>query len=493
MLVGQVGGHGARGQIVRLVLAATFAAVGCDAQPPASGPTATAPAPSAIASPSPAIPTLTKVTLEPARAERAVLGPGGGVIEVTDTAGTSYVLEIPPGALWQEMPILAAPLNSIAGLPGAAEVAAGVHLEPEGLVLRAAATLTIVRAAPLQRATIAFAYAADLVDPHLYPAPRNSQTAVLRIARFSGYGLLQATEPATTVEELARTIPWELPDGASARALGTIAAALDRAGAGRTQAINLALAQWLDDGLAPLGADFGAMATWDDAAFFDLGLRIRSELALWDYVSALATLTGVTIDSLLETRISNLAVAAGTHAIEVTNAACGTSPVEDLALVRIPDIVQWLTWAAQRGLSARDPLLGADHVARNLCAAVRFLPAGGVVFPDSLRPGETGTLALAIGLQVDGEVEVHAIGTYGIEVIADGTASEATTVGTTDGVGRWTGDFSWASAAAGLRLEIRACLPAPLDAACAVATVVRGAAPASPSRTTSPSALPGAS
>jgi hypothetical protein len=423
------------------------------------------------------VPTLTKVTLEPARAETAVLGPAGGTLEVTDAAGTTYLLEVAPGALWEETSIVAAPLNSIAGLPPSAEVAAGLHLTPEGLLLRDAATLTITRRAAVQRATLGFAYRDDLEDPFRYPAGRNSQSAVFRITHFSGYGLLQATEPATTVEELGLAIPWEPPDGAADRALGEIAAVIDSSGPNRNQAINEALRRWLDDGLAPLADEFGQMNAWNEGEFFELGVRIRSDLALWDYVAALATLVGVTIGSVLTTRVSNLAVAVGSHAVQVTNSNCIASPPAVLALLRIPEIGGWLGWAAERGISQRDESLGAAFVADNLCVAVRFLPTGGVVFPESVQPGQTGTLALAVGLQVNGVAEVHAIGRYDVKVVPTGTSPGGDAIGSTDDVGRWSRDFTWAPGGAGLRLDIDACLPAPLGSVCDAETVTRGATP----------------
>ncbi len=67
----------------------------------------------------------------------------------TGTDGSHYSLEIPAGALVEEIEIRMTPITSMQGLPLNEGLAAGVQLEPEGMTFYDIVTLTIDPAEPL--------------------------------------------------------------------------------------------------------------------------------------------------------------------------------------------------------------------------------------------------------------------------------------------------------------------------------------------------------
>ena len=460
-------------------LAATVGFSACSGTPSGSGPAPSGGPVGSASATAPAIevPALQNVTLEPERASTAVIGPEGGTLDARDAGGTSYRLVIPPDALAEATEILAVPVRAIAGLPTEAEVGAGIHFAPEGLVFREAATLTITAATGTDRARLPFAYSGDLVSPFRYLGTADGSAFTLEIVHFSGYGLLEATTSATSAAELGLLIPWEPPAGPADRALGEIANVIDGTAPDRAQVINDALRRWLENGFEPLIGAFLASDTWNDGDHADQGVRIRADFELWDYVGKLVTLGGVTVDPALANRSVALAASAGAHAISVANTDCFVSPVSLLAYLRIPDLGHWLGWAVERGLSALDPWLDPSYVTDNLCVEVAFNPEGFTRFPDDIAPGNVGQLAIEVGLKVDGGAEGYGIGRYEVEVVPTGTIPLGTLTASTDLAGRFTHPFQWDPAQESMRLAISVCLPSPLERVCVEDTITRGADP----------------
>ena len=116
-------------------------------------------------------------------------------ITATGADGTSYTLDIPAGALIGLEQVTLTPLSAVGGLPLSGGVAAGVELEPHGLVLLKQATLTIESPdlGPLAQQT-PFYFHGGGEDFHLYPVllPEPGDTAdVVRlpIDHFSTPGI----------------------------------------------------------------------------------------------------------------------------------------------------------------------------------------------------------------------------------------------------------------------------------------------------------------
>jgi hypothetical protein len=75
----------------------------------------------------------------------AVIGPDGGKIATTGADGARYELSIPPGALVLATEIAIIPITTIRGAPVQVKNMPGIIIEPEGIVLREIATLTITK------------------------------------------------------------------------------------------------------------------------------------------------------------------------------------------------------------------------------------------------------------------------------------------------------------------------------------------------------------
>ncbi|HET7012161.1 MAG TPA: hypothetical protein VFI11_15400 [Anaerolineales bacterium] len=82
-------------------------------------------------------------TVDEGAAASARIGPDGGRLAATGADGSQYSLDIPAGALVEEVEVRMIPIASMEGLPLAEGLAAGVRLEPEGMSFYDFVTLTI--------------------------------------------------------------------------------------------------------------------------------------------------------------------------------------------------------------------------------------------------------------------------------------------------------------------------------------------------------------
>lgn len=73
------------------------------------------------------------VKLEPENRTEATIGRDGGVLTATNSAGLTFTLDVPPGAVPGDITIAMTPVQSIENLPFAGGLAAAVSLEPSGL------------------------------------------------------------------------------------------------------------------------------------------------------------------------------------------------------------------------------------------------------------------------------------------------------------------------------------------------------------------------
>jgi hypothetical protein len=146
-------------------------------------------------------------TLEPAQSATSQLTIVGGTVTATSADGTVYTLRIPFGALLSPEQITMTPLESVSGVPMSSPSLAGVDLEPDGLVLQKAATLTITPPAPIPvtKQTV-FTAAADGSNYHAYPLETSTETITVDLNHFCLYDV----HPATSDEQDA--VATHVPD-----------------------------------------------------------------------------------------------------------------------------------------------------------------------------------------------------------------------------------------------------------------------------------------
>lgn len=187
--------------------------------PPAPGPFG--PAPGAPANPAPAPPPPpepgapqppddgpaqpvdVQPTLDTERAAVGDIGPEGGTLEATAADGTAFRLSVPEGALFSTEQVTMTPVAGVAGMPLSGGLAGAVDLQPDGLALQEAATLTITppEPVPLEEQT-GVSWHGGGEDFHLHPL-LPGEPVVLPLAHFSAAGLARATQ-AERDAQLAR-------------------------------------------------------------------------------------------------------------------------------------------------------------------------------------------------------------------------------------------------------------------------------------------------
>lgn len=117
-----------------------------------------------------------------------IVDSGGGMLSLTNDAGTVVTLTLPAGAVSEPTEIRMALLLGLQGAPLSEGWIGGVDLEPEGLVTREAATLNFHSATPLGSNVVALAYEGGGLDLHDEPALVSNLDLRVRVLHFSGYG-----------------------------------------------------------------------------------------------------------------------------------------------------------------------------------------------------------------------------------------------------------------------------------------------------------------
>jgi hypothetical protein len=113
----------------------------------------------------------------------------GATLTAAGADGTVYTLVLAPDSIYFPTEITMTPLDHIGGFPFSGGLKGGVQLEPEGLMLLEAATLTITPPAPIPPAELApFSYEGSGENFILYPRILNVPGVQLPITHFSGYG-----------------------------------------------------------------------------------------------------------------------------------------------------------------------------------------------------------------------------------------------------------------------------------------------------------------
>ena len=82
-------------------------------------------------------------TFDTQNAQSQAIGADGGNVSLTESKGVRYTLDIPAGALDNEVTFTLIPIQDIQGLPLSGGMTSGVRIEPEGLTFNESATLII--------------------------------------------------------------------------------------------------------------------------------------------------------------------------------------------------------------------------------------------------------------------------------------------------------------------------------------------------------------
>ncbi len=176
-----------------------------------------------------------------------VLDAAGGSLSLTNAEGTVLTLKLPAGAVTEASEVRMTLLLGMEGAPLGEGWIGGVHLEPEGLVLREAATLTIQSATPLGTNVVALGYEGEGLDLHEEPAFVSARTLRIPVLHFSGYA---AGKP--------RGIDWDR----IARSLGGSCRASSRAQSKIAALLRAAQANQAPDGAVPPGTVAGMEAVF---------------------------------------------------------------------------------------------------------------------------------------------------------------------------------------------------------------------------------------
>lgn len=127
-------------------------------------------------------------------AVEARLTAAGVSMELTNAAGQTWRLVIPPNAAYAETTIRMSSLQRVEGLPFEGGLLGGVQLEPEGLMLRELGWLTATLPGPVPEDLAGFAYDGKGDNLHLYPVTAGGNTVSFPIQHFSGYGSSLASD-----------------------------------------------------------------------------------------------------------------------------------------------------------------------------------------------------------------------------------------------------------------------------------------------------------
>ena len=134
------------------------------------------------------------LTLDPGAVASASIGPAGGTLEVTGPDATTYVLEVPPGALLETVEITATP---VASFGSGNESAHGVLFAPTGLSFLADVTLsmTAVEEIPPDRQLV-FQFSDDGDEVIAAEPVFDDPALVLHVDHFSGFAFADLADTA---------------------------------------------------------------------------------------------------------------------------------------------------------------------------------------------------------------------------------------------------------------------------------------------------------
>ncbi len=139
-----------------------------------------------------------RVSVQPDAAHSAagtITAAAGGSLSATAADGTAFRLEVPPDAIYQDQEITMTPVRATGSFPFAGGLAAGVDLQPAGLLLPAGARLTIHTPAPISRSEeTPVGWNGTGQDFFLVPPDPVAGDLTLVVTRFRGYGIARGTD-----------------------------------------------------------------------------------------------------------------------------------------------------------------------------------------------------------------------------------------------------------------------------------------------------------
>lgn len=145
-------------------------------------------------------------TLDPATSvTEAITAQDGGTIQLALPDGTTFTLDVPPGALMSDEDITMTALSDVSGDPFSGGFVTGVKLEPEGLTFIDTAFLTIQPATPIAPSLETPFSAQGSGDGfYLHPIMVEPTDPTFPITHFSLFGLFE-TSPEERAAQLERS------------------------------------------------------------------------------------------------------------------------------------------------------------------------------------------------------------------------------------------------------------------------------------------------
>ena len=354
------------------------------------------------------------VTTEAAHAVSGTIGFDGGSLTTTASDGTVYTLDVPSGSLSAAAKITMTPVTDIEGYPLAAGVAAGVDLEPSGLVFTVPAILTIETAAAGGAGTtpIAILYEGDAASFELSFLGSDAGRFTIPILHFSG-----GTAGFATAQELAEIIqregtPCLIAAIAPASATPPDVAALQSTyHACFVSDVLPAIEQASDD--VQLSSAIGQFIMWKTTTRLALGVEF---------------FTG--FDDVAETAQAHDALVIKLRqAIDRNNARCA----QDESLAALANVLFWQSQATRFGLDSVAHLLDRATILRDLCA---HPVVDNLVVPDDIQVGFPHSLDIQFGLLFNGHQSSKGV-PFHVTLVGDGLDIQHPT-GFTDAQGSYT-------------------------------------------------------
>lgn len=369
------------------------------------------------------------------------------------SGGVDYTLRIPAGALQTPTTITMTPVTAMDSL-GVTRLIGAVELQPQGLVLAKAASLTITvsHSAPANTHLIGFSFEgqADSVELRL---PTDSATSItLAVPHFSGGGAAFAT--LGQIQSFA-------PHRASTQA--------------QFWSDSLVLLTLLDP--RDFLGEQNLMRTWFHEVVLPAMQNAGSDVQLLFALSEYDRWSGqgtpsnlIPDDPLFQPQRDSFAVAALPRlqeAVAENNTICR----EDKDLSFLNNVLYWQTVAADLGLATQANALDRPTVLAGLCAQVMITDSS---YPDSVAAHHTATLDLLAGIKFGSDPNLSdELFSWQLDI------SGSTADGTTSGLSDVNGGFVRTIIPSGngpLVIAIKACLFAaivPYSDVCASGVVER--------------------
>ncbi|MEP6573166.1 MAG: hypothetical protein ABJD11_10745 [Gemmatimonadota bacterium] len=413
----------------------------------------------------------TNVKLDGSHAVHDSIGSAGGTLIATSTAGITYTLTIPAGALQAPTLITLTPIASQGKLPVSGGFAAGADFQPAGLHFAQPVRLS---ASPLPSATSGIQFAAltfegDGDSLGLAPMLDSSGTAIAFLTHFSGASFVFGT--TADLQALANLAGTGVANQPFINQLATLGAPQPP---GNPAALPI-LQAWFSTVVLPELQGAG-----NDA---ELIIAV-ADYGLW-HSQAAAYLTGsFPLQPLFpapDLAVSGLGAEEGQASQAVAprlrNAVAGNNAVclGQHSLESLLNVLYWQRYATHFGVDNTTEQLDPTTVEAGICGHVVETSD---TLAGSLQAGFPHTLVVGFGLEAGG-VPLSGTGSvaFAVSVSATGAAIQNTS-GNTDAAGFWGGSVVTAQGTGPVLIAAHACMIDPATGAttgvCGDASIFRG-------------------